>query len=350
MAGGGEEERATVVGRLVLDEVPLAKLLTTMRVFRDSVELAHVLLFEKKLSEGEVKRRLTRVLSNAWYASSAIKVAKLYRGQVKVKLRKPLLYSIGAKCEGGNRNIRLVSTGKVLIKIPHANGRHEWIEAGVKFGKRHLPLLQELIGDCYSYGAGVTIRLKSRREDWRKVFRKRLYLYLNIPASLYVKYFGKRVRVKPQNTLYAGFDLNVDRINMAIVDPYGRVRDAKKVYFPEVVNYGEDKSRVIRQEALSKLVEYAVSHGVKYFVVEELSRPKSIRGKVRKWTVREYQQQMEMLVKKVGGVLIKVNPAFTSIDAVGIALLRRIDVHTASAYLIALRGIRRHAMMQKAIT
>ena len=164
-----------------------------------------------------------------------------------------------------------------------------------------------------------------------------------------MKYFGKRVRVKPQNNFYAGFDFNVDRINMVIVDPHGRIRDVRNIHFPEVVNYSEDKSRVIRQEALSKLVEYAVSHGVKYFVIEDLSRPNSIRGKVRKWSINEYQQQIEMLTKKIDGVLIKVNPAYTSIDAIGIALSRRIDIHTASAYLIALRGIVRYTMIQKAI-
>jgi len=342
----GSEERATVVGRLILNnEVSLAKLLTVMRMFRDAVELAHTLLFKKKLSEGEVKRRLTRVLSNAWYSSSAIKVAKLYREQVRIKLRKPLLYSVGAKIERGNRNIRLISTDRVLIKIPYANGRHEWIEAKVRFGKKYLPLLQELFGNGYSYSAGITIKLKNKGVDWRKVFRKRLYLYLNIPASLYVKYFGKRVKVKPQNNLYAGFDFNVDRINMVIVDSYGRIRDIRNIHFPEVVNYNRDKSRAIRQESLSKLVEYAVSHGVKYFVVEELSKPDNLRGRVRKWSIREYQQQIEMLVKKVGGVLIKVNPSFTSIDAIGVALSRRIDIHTASAYLITLRGIKRYTMI-----
>ncbi len=79
-----------------------------------------------------------------------------------------------------------------------------------------------------------------------------------------------------------------------------------------------------------------------------MSKPSKIRGKIRKWSVREYQQQMKMLVKKVGGILIKVNPAYTSIDAIGIALSRRIDIHSASAYLIALRGMERHKLIQKA--
>ncbi len=46
-------------------QVKLAKLLNTMRQFKDAVELAHYLLLKKKLKESEVKRRSTRLLSNA---------------------------------------------------------------------------------------------------------------------------------------------------------------------------------------------------------------------------------------------------------------------------------------------
>jgi predicted transposase len=82
MARNTEEERVTVVGKLlVLDEISASKLLLLMRKFRDAVEIAHSLLYKRGLSESEVKRRLTKYLSNAWYAYSAIKVARLYREQ-----------------------------------------------------------------------------------------------------------------------------------------------------------------------------------------------------------------------------------------------------------------------------
>lgn len=70
------------------------------------------------------------------------------------------------------------------------------------------------------------------------------------------------------------------------------------------------------------LVEYAVAHGVKHFVVEKLKRPEDCYGKVGRWSLEEYLQQMKMLVKKVNGVFIEVNPAYTSIDAVAVALSR----------------------------
>ncbi len=343
------EERATIVGRIILDEIPLAKLINLMRLFRDAVEYAHILLFREKLSEAEIKRKLTKMLSNAWYAYSAIKIAKLYKEQPKIKLRKPLLYSVGATIEKGNRNIRIIATDKILIKIPHADGKHEWIEAKVKFGRKYFTIIKELVSGNYSYGAGVTIKLRSGNEDWRKTFRNMMFLYLNIPLELYLKYFEKKVKVRPNNKLFAGFDFNVDRINMAIVDRYGRLRDTKNVHFAETVNYDKDKSKTVRQRALSELVAYAVAHGVKYFVIENLSKPRKIKGNLRKWTIREYTHQMHMLVKKVNGTLIKVNPAYTSVDAIGIAMTKGLDKHTASAYLIAIRGIKRHGLIQKTI-
>lgn len=52
-------ERATVIGKLVFDEISIAKLLLLIRKFRDAVEPAHTLLFRRELSEGDVKRKLT---------------------------------------------------------------------------------------------------------------------------------------------------------------------------------------------------------------------------------------------------------------------------------------------------
>lgn len=154
MARGSEEggsERVTIVGRLVVqDDLSASKLLLLMRRFRDAVEMAHNPLFKKGLSETEVKRRLTKYLSNAWYANSAIKVAKLYREQESIKLKKPLLYSVGSTDEGGNRNFKLVSTDKVLVKIPRVVGGHEWVEFKSLFGKKQLSIIEELVKGCHT--------------------------------------------------------------------------------------------------------------------------------------------------------------------------------------------------------
>ncbi|RLG15939.1 hypothetical protein DRN63_04820 [Nanoarchaeota archaeon] len=115
MARKREEIKPTVIGRLIIERPEdKAWLLLLMRKFREAVEMAHHLLSEG-VSEREVKRRITRYLSNAWYASSAIKRARLYLNQPYLKLKKPQLFSVGSKDEGGNRNVRLVSTDQTSI-------------------------------------------------------------------------------------------------------------------------------------------------------------------------------------------------------------------------------------------
>lgn len=59
--------------------------------------------------------------------------------------------------------------------------------------------------------------------------------------ELYLKYFEEKNKVREGANFYAGFDFNVDRINMVIVDSYGRLRDVKNAHFPEVVTLPRER-------------------------------------------------------------------------------------------------------------
>ena len=336
MAGKGEGARATIIGKIEFEnDVDRALLLYTMRLFRDAVEFAHNLL-RKKLSRNEIVKLLTsRILNNKWYSMSAYTRAKLYWEQPYLKLKKPQLYSVGSSDEDGNRNIKFVDTNLVKIKIPSSNGRHRWILCRVKFGRKHISIVRELIERKASYGAGISLK------------NGKFLLYVNIPSEIYCRRLRKDIKSNAKPKYFAGFDFNADRINMVIIDDGGEIRDIKNAHFHEVVSQGfpKNKARTIRQEALAKLVEYAKEHGVKYFVVEKLEKPKAktknktANRKISKLALGEYLSQMEILVKKVDGKIIKVNPAYTSIDAIPLARKLGLDRHTASAYLIALRGL-----------
>ncbi len=339
MARKREEVKPTIIGRLVIDKIEdKAWLLLLMRKFREAIEMAHYLL-KKGLEESEVKRRVTRYLSNAWYSASAIKRARPYLNQPYLKLRKPQLFSIGSRDEKGNRNIKLVSTSEVLIKIPHANGKHTWVKAKVKFGEKHIPIVRELTTGNYSYGASIVLKNKGKGFHF--------YLHLHIPLELYAKYMKKETKTKMVSYI-AGFDFNPDRICMVIIDQKGIIRDIRNEHFPEATSHGfpKGKGKTIRREAVAKLVKYAREHGVKYYVIENLSKPKpkgtkTAKRKITKMALREFTQQMEVLVPKVDGVLIKVNPAYSSVSARIIAEDLGLDIHTTSAYVIALRGLRK---------
>jgi len=155
---GQEKERITYVtikGKLVIqDVVTKARILYIMRLFRDAVEKCFVLL-KKNLPESEIVKKVTRLMNNAYYSYSALQRAKIYRNQPKLKLKKPQLYSVGKACEKGNRNIRLLTTDVVQVKIPSASGRHKWVECKVVFGEKYISIIQELLNGNYPYSAGI---------------------------------------------------------------------------------------------------------------------------------------------------------------------------------------------------
>ena len=316
-----EKVRPTVRGRLTLNSpIDKAWLLLLMRNFKDAVEYAHSLM-RKSTPEGEIVKLLTsRILNNAHYSHSALQRAKLYREQRYLKLKKPQLYSVGKGMENGNRNIRLHSTDRVMIKIPSATGRHRWITAGVRFGKRYLPIIEELVNGGIPYGAGVYLK------------DGRLELHVSIPLELYADRLRKtRERVKPAGHI-ASFDFNPDRICMVI----------------EVTSHGfpKEKARGLRLKGLVELVDYAWHHGVTDYVVEKLSKPKKKTGsksgnrKISRFAVREYLTHLKVLIPRYGGKLHLVNPAYASVDAIPLSRRLGLDVHTTSAYLLAIRALK----------
>ena len=328
------KEYVTIKGKIIFpDKTSEAKVLFTMRLFRDVVKKAIVFL-KSSLSEAEVKRRLTKFINNAWYSSSAIKKAKTYLKQKRAKLKKPLLFSLGCKgIEKGNRNIRLIDTDKVLVKIPHANGKHEWIKCNVKFGKKYIPLIKELLTGEIAYSSTVVLS------------NGKYYFHVTIPLNLYAKHTGKSF-VKKNASYVAGFDVNPDRINMVIINEAGDIIDIRNEHFHDLIQHGypKNKAREIRLSALSKLIDYAVNHNVKYFIFEKITNIKPDKNRkanrrIGKFAYRQLLQHAEIMVKKRDGAFKTISPAYTSIDAVPLARKFGLDRHTASAYLMAIRGL-----------
>jgi len=57
-----------------------------------------------------------------------------------------------------------------------------------------------------------------------------------IPYNLYLETVRKYV--KPLGDHVAGVDVNVDRLNLAMVDKYGRLRDTKTFWFRKITSRG----------------------------------------------------------------------------------------------------------------
>ena len=330
------ESRATIKGRLELEDLDRAKLLYTMRLFKEAVEKAHHLI-KKELPKGKIVKNLYWTIPNTHYCESAYTKAKLYSEQCHLSLKKPLLFSLGkgAGREGGNRNIRIEGE-RIMIKIPHVNGKHEWIEGELRIHKKYKPVLGELRN--YSYSAGIAMNNGSYS------------IYINLPVELYAKISDKK-RVHSDAEHIASFDLNSDRINMALLRVNGLLIEIRNRHFPEVNSpgYREAKARDKRLKALSELIDYAIEQGARAFVFEKLKMrgqknisTKTGNRKLSKFASRELLSHAEIMVKERSGEFVQINPAYSSQSARIINQDLGVDVHTASAVVLGLRYLHTH--------
>jgi len=345
-------EYATIQG-LLLPETPEdhLRLIRLAYEFRRAVTYA-TRMIARGVGERAALRELRSMLNKA-YGDSAYKVAKMLVRSCasnggdprRIKIRKLFIISGGEASRKGNRNIRL-GCGYVLIKYPFDGS---WLKFRCCFGK-YSGLIEELAQLAtekkVSYGARIVFR------------RGRIYLHLSVPVELYLKHFR---RGRASGSHVAGFDFNSDRINMVIVDEYGKIRDARTEWFPEVTSHGypRSKARARRLEALARLLDYAYHHGVGVVAFENLFLVK--RGeftgcaranrKISKFAKRQLIQHAILMARKYGFKVILVDPKGTTKSREHDEAMRRhgLDRHAASAYLVALRGIERCTTKQNAI-
>jgi IS605 OrfB family transposase len=327
-----EEARATIKGRLEFEDLERARLLYTMRLFKEAVEKAHHLIKEGK-EQREIVKSLYWTIPNAHYSDAAYKKAKLYSPQEHLTLKKPLLFSAGkgAGRERGNRNIQIEGE-QIRIKYPSADGKHKWITGKLKVQQKY----QSIIGKLKDYSYAVNISLRGGE----------FYAFISVPIGLYGELVNKISKVNENAENIASFDLNSDRINMTLLRSNGLLIETRNHHFPEVNSpgYPEDKAKDTRLKALSELIEYAAAHGVKTFVFEKLMMrgrkdisSKTGNRKLSKFAARELLTHAEVMVKKRGGDFKQVNPAYSSKNAALINHDLGMDIHSASALVLGLR-------------
>ncbi|MEM1796823.1 MAG: hypothetical protein QXM97_03705 [Zestosphaera sp.] len=338
-------EYVTIVGRLEpFTEEGYVKLVRLAHEFRKAVTYA-TRMITKGIDSKAVLRELRSILNKA-YGDSAFKLAKAIvesagvndGNPLKVEIRKLFIVSEGETSRQGNRNVRLDDSGIVRIKYPYDRS---WLIFKARFGEEYVPLVKEL---------SELARSKKLSYGARVVFRSgRVYLHLSVPVELYLKYFR---RGEARGSLIAGFDLNSDRVNMVIVDEYGRIVDMRTAWFPEVTSHGfpRNRAKVARLQALSKLIEYAYHHGVGVTVFEDLGRIKrreftgspTANRKISRFAKRQLLAHVVVMSLKYGLKPALVDPRGTSSSHEHYFIMEKygLDRHTASAYLIALKYLR----------
>ena len=295
---------------------------------------------------------------------STLKSARKLGVNVKdIELKEWLLFQSEAEKEKkGNLNIRLISPDKAEILTLDHEKTPKKINIKLRTPKGYLKLLKTLIEKAMNREIGYPARIVINEYNF---YQNNLHLYCSlqimIPYNLYVKTVRKYS--KPFGALVAGVDVNVDRINLAIIDRYGRLRDTKTFWFREVTSRGYRRKRAWTRiyQTIHNLLSYAYHHGVSVIALES---PRVI-GYLRYYWIRNGERKTKSYNYKVSVFRNKVietitykaplyainityvNPKGTTHSREHDKIMEKygLDRHSASAYLIALRGIERRILI-----
>ena len=178
---------------------------------------------------------------------------------------------------------------------------------------------------------------------------------VTIPLDIYYEHMARHKR--NNGKLIGGVDVNTDRINLAIVDENGGLRNYKTFWFSETIARGfpKDKARIIIGSKIHEMLDYAYNNGVKTLFLEDpevLGRLKLmwVRSGDRKHENYNYKVMVfrSSIIERIAlkaplySIEVKyVNPGGTTNSEEHKDIMRRygLDKHTASAYLIAIRGL-----------
>ena len=336
---------ATIIGGLWVKLEDYMKLLVLGVKFKIATNES-VKMLKHEVNEDEVIKTIYNYVLNYVYAESILKQAKAiveslkFTGGKSAFINRPYIYSRGNKYDKGNRNIRLISTDRVLIKYHDGS----WIEGYIKFKDNYHSLLNELISLANMRKEGYGARV---------VFRDSLELHVNVPLYLYVKHLGS-----PRNDIdyskLLGIDLNSDRVNGVIINNEGRIVNIYNKHFHEVTSHGypKGKAREVRLKSLFEVIDFAVRrYGIGFVVFENLFNIKyrrcTLNPKANRKITRFAKKQLLVhgiiqSLKKWCNVIL-VNPHGTTHSKEHNIIMRRygLDKHTASAYIIALKGLKK---------
>ena len=353
------------------------RVLTLKRKFSSMVRFAY-----KRLLHGAERKELKKLLSrkhgiNARYSGDAILLAQqaldscVERGQNPKKLvfgsrelfeqlkkkhltgkrrdelrqkwgerRYGVLYSRGEKSKEGNLNLRLANlNNQWYLRINLGNGEYVWAKV-IRSAKRKTDKWiafssdlehAEKTGDWFPY----TVRLKLRNG--------KIYAQFSREEKL------PEVAITKDNGVI-GIDINAYPFHLALVHTSkdGNLGKYEKINLDKLLEGSSEKREYLSWQTAHQVVEIAKRER-KAIVVENLEKiPKGKRGdglpklrqKLHKWVYKGLLQKIEIVARRNGIQVIKVNPAYTSIiGKLKYAPLYNIDKDTAGAYVIARRGL-----------
>jgi IS605 OrfB family transposase len=259
-----------------------------------------------------------------------------------------ILYAIDEKASKGNLNLRLVNLkGQWRLRINLGNGEYVWAKV-IRSAKRKTDKWVDFIsgiehaektGEWFPY----TVQIKLRN------------------GKIYAQ-FGKEEKL-PEVTItkdngVIGIDINAYPFHLAIVHTAkdGNLEKYERISLDKLLEGSSEKREYLSWQTAHQVVEITKRER-KAIIVENLENlPKGKRGdglpklrqKLQKWVYKGLLQKIEIVARRNGIQVVKVNPAYASIiGKLKYAPLYNIDKDTAGAYVIARRGLGRKERLPK---
>jgi len=251
------------------------------------------------------------------------------------------------------RNITLRSGYELHITTVYYNKNTYRDVVKPTIPKSYKPLLDKMSEERQKYTGRVAVKSYGTRKDNLWI---RGGVQIIIPTDFYYKHMT-RYR-EPKGSLIGGIDVNADRLNLAIIDEKGNLWDCKTFWLSEAAARGFSRrnARSIIGAKIHEMLSYAYHYNVKTLFLES----PVVLGKLKPLWVKNCGRRHENYNYKVSvfrssviemielktplyGIEVKyVDPKGTTNSEEHDEAMKRcgLDRHTASAYLIALRGPR----------
>jgi IS605 OrfB family transposase len=352
-------------------------ILDLMRRFSSAMRYAYQRLLESEKRK-DLKKNISRLFNiNTRYSDDAILLAqsmissykergqnpkkiifgsrKLFEqlsrnhltGKIKEKLkvkwkesRQGNLYSRGDKSKQGNLNLRLQWIGdKLYLRINIGDKQYIYAKV-IRSVKREKDKWIELMfmlekayqtSDWFPYS--VRLKLKNGK----------VYAFISVEEKL------PPVTIKKDSGII-GIDINAYPFHLALATASkdGNLENYQAISLYELLDVSSEKRQYLEWQIAHQIIEIAKKEN-KAIAIENLDKlPEGKRGdgfaklrsRLQKWSYKRLLNKIEILARRDGIELIKVNPAYTSV----IGKLKytpqfNIDKDIAAAFVIARRGL-----------
>jgi len=258
-----------------------------------------------------------------------------------------------SELEYPSRNITLKQNHEFHVTTVRYNGTTGRVVLKPTIPKTYKALLDIILTGRVEYMGRVVVRDYGVRGNQLWVHGE---VQVTVPMDVYYEHMARHK--KNSGKLIGGVDVNTDRINLAIIDEDGELIDHETFWFSEVTARGFPKHKAwsIIGMRVHEMLNYAYHHGVRILFLENpevLGRLRLMWAKSGDRKHENYNHKVttfrSSIIEKIAlkaplySIEVKyVSPRGTTNSEEHNELMRkyRLDRHTASAYLTALKGLK----------